>query len=87
MRPVRVVFLHGLESHPNGTKTLGMRAQGLEVVAPDFREVDFDQRIADWRRLCGDAGIPSNRAIEFELSKPGPADRDRLAILLGIGAP
>jgi dienelactone hydrolase len=33
---VRVLFLHGLESGPNGTKTRLMRAQGLAVTAPDL---------------------------------------------------
>lgn len=32
----RVVFLHGLESGPNGTKTQRMREAGIDVVAPAF---------------------------------------------------
>ena len=30
-----------------------------------FRGKDAEQRLADWRGLCGNAGIPSNRAIEL----------------------
>jgi hypothetical protein len=56
-------------------------------LAKRFRAKDAEQRLADWRRLCGDAGIPPNRAIPYELSKPGAEDRDRLAILLGSGPP
>lgn len=32
----RVLFLHGLEGHPNGTKVQAMRAAGLTVDAPDM---------------------------------------------------
>lgn len=34
--PVRVLFLHGLESGPLGTKVLTMRAEGLDVTAPQL---------------------------------------------------
>lgn len=35
-RPIRVLFIHGLESGPTGGKVVGMRALGLEVVALDM---------------------------------------------------
>lgn len=33
----RVLFIYGLEGHPNGSKVRMLRAQGLEVFAPDMR--------------------------------------------------
>ena len=52
-----------------------------------FRDQDAAQRIADWRRLCANAGIPTNWAIAFEAADPGPRDNDRLARLLGVETP
>ncbi len=52
-------------------------------LARRFRDQDAAQRIDDWRRLCTGAGIPPNRAIEFELDDPSAADHERLAGLLG----
>jgi hypothetical protein len=34
---MRVLFIHGLESHPNGSKTRALRSQGFEVVAADLQ--------------------------------------------------
>ena len=52
-----------------------------------FRDRDAAQRIADWRRLCANAGIPTNWAIEFEAADPGPRDKARLARLLCVETP
>ena len=49
-----------------------------------FRDRDAAQRITDWRRLCANAGIPTNWAIVFEAADPGPRDKARLAGLLGV---
>lgn len=35
--PMRILFVHGLESHPGGSKVRALREQGFEVVAPDLR--------------------------------------------------
>ncbi len=35
--PIRVFFIHGLESSPNGSKVQLLRAQGFTVVAPDLQ--------------------------------------------------
>lgn len=35
-RPVELLFVHGLESHPNGSKVRLLRDQGFEVTAPDM---------------------------------------------------
>lgn len=34
---MKVFFIHGLESHPNGSKTRALRDQGFEVFAPDLQ--------------------------------------------------
>jgi hypothetical protein len=44
-RPIRVLFIHGLESHPNGSKTKLLREQGFEVVAPNMH-----MALWQWRR-------------------------------------
>lgn len=44
-RPIRVLFLHGLEGHPNGSKVRAMRAQGIDVRAPDLK-----MGVLRWRR-------------------------------------
>jgi hypothetical protein len=31
-----VLFVHGLEGHPNGAKVIALRDQGFEVIAPDM---------------------------------------------------
>jgi pimeloyl-ACP methyl ester carboxylesterase len=36
MHSTRVLFIHGLESHPNGSKVRILRTQGFDVVAPDL---------------------------------------------------
>jgi len=41
-----VVFCHGLESNPHGTKVQALRAAGFEVVAPDFQGQDLGARVA-----------------------------------------
>ena len=41
-RPLRVLFVHGLESGPTGGKVVGMRELGLEVVA-------VDMHMSQWR--------------------------------------
>ena len=34
--PVRTLFLHGLESGPLGAKVIALRADGLDVTAPQL---------------------------------------------------
>jgi pimeloyl-ACP methyl ester carboxylesterase len=36
MAPIRVLFIHGLESSPKGTKVRVLREQGFDVIAPDM---------------------------------------------------
>lgn len=44
--PTPVLFLHGLEGRPDGTKPTTLRADGLEVHAPDGRGLPLAARIA-----------------------------------------
>jgi pimeloyl-ACP methyl ester carboxylesterase len=41
-----VVFVHGLEGRPDGTKPTALRAAGFEVVAPDGRGLSLAARVA-----------------------------------------
>jgi pimeloyl-ACP methyl ester carboxylesterase len=42
---MRLIFAHGLESGPEGRKTVWLREAGHEVVAPDGRGLDLAARI------------------------------------------
>lgn len=42
---MRLMFCHGLESGPIGTKSVALRDAGYEVDAPDCRDMDLDARI------------------------------------------
>ena len=37
MAPIRLLFIHGLESSPHGTKVRVLREQGFDVIAPDMQ--------------------------------------------------
>ncbi len=41
----RVIFCHGLESGPHGTKYTALKEAGFDVTAPDFRGEDLATRI------------------------------------------
>jgi hypothetical protein len=43
---IPVVFAHGLEGHPEGTKASALRAAGMEVLAPDCRGCALAERIS-----------------------------------------
>ncbi len=53
MDPIRVLFIHGLEGHPNGTKVKLLRAQYFDVYAADMHMSiwDFKKRNAVIRHL------------------------------------
>ena len=44
---VPIVFAHGLEGSPEGTKVQWLKAQGLEVIAPDGRGMVLQDRLTD----------------------------------------
>lgn len=50
-----VVFCHGLESNPHGSKVQALRAAGFEVVAPDFQGQDLATRVATLLPVLHDA--------------------------------
>ena len=70
-----------------GTAPVAVLLTDGKRLAGRFRTGDAAQRIEDWRRLCAVAGIPPDRAIEFELLDPSASDHARLAGLLGAGRP
>ncbi len=41
-----VVFCHGLESNPHGSKVQALRGAGFDVVAPDFQGQNLAARVA-----------------------------------------
>lgn len=42
---MKVLFCHGLESGPHGTKFEALKAVGFEVLAPDCRGMDLEARV------------------------------------------
>ncbi|MBO83889.1 MAG: hypothetical protein CL927_00905 [Deltaproteobacteria bacterium] len=46
---MQVVFCHGLEGSPNGTKVRAMRAAGIDVLAPDFQGQILADRVETLR--------------------------------------
>ena len=51
-----IVFAHGLESKPRGSKVLAMEAAMLEVTAPDFRGEDLATRVDKLAMAVVEAG-------------------------------
>ncbi len=41
-----IIFAHGLEGTPNGSKIQALRASGFEVLAPDFQGMVLSERVA-----------------------------------------
>ncbi len=48
---MRVVFCHGLEGSPQGTKVQAMKAAGIDVLAPDFQGQVLAERLETLRRV------------------------------------
>ena len=48
---MRVLFCHGLEGTPNGTKVRAMQAAGIDVLAPDFQGQVIAQRLDTLRAV------------------------------------
>jgi pimeloyl-ACP methyl ester carboxylesterase len=57
MSPVPIVFAHGLEGAPQGTKIAAMQAAGLQVIAPDGRGKLLAERIDDLERATRAGGV------------------------------
>ena len=50
-----IIFAHGLEGSPNGSKIRALRGAGFDVIAPDFKEwlaerVDLLQQVCQEHR-------------------------------------
>jgi len=57
MSPLPIVFAHGLEGAPEGTKITALRAAGLEVIAPDGRGLVLADRIAGLESATRDGPV------------------------------
>lgn len=84
----RILFLHGLESGPQGTKVHLLRDQGIEVVAPDqrmsLRRLDRDNSVA--RNLMRDNEVRLAAATTAAGLLAAPWRRGALALAAaGIG--
>ena len=42
---IMIIFAHGLEGSPNGSKIQALRNAGFDVNAPDFQGMDLAQRV------------------------------------------
>ena len=47
-----IIFAHGLEGTPNGSKIQALRASGFEVLAPDFQGMVLNERVALLEKIC-----------------------------------
>ena len=47
-----IIFAHGLEGTPNGSKIRALRAAGFEVLAPDFQGMILSDRVALLETIC-----------------------------------
>ena len=80
---IRVLFIHGLEGHPNGSKVRQLRAQGFEVHAADMQMSLWQLRRSNSVarhllrlpevRLLGLAGLVGLTASLWRRSAPGAA--------------
>ena len=47
-----IIFAHGMEGSPNGSKIRSLREAGFEVLAPDFQGMALDERVDLLQRVC-----------------------------------
>ena len=40
-----IIFAHGMEGSPNGSKIRSLREAGFEVLAPDFQGMPLEERV------------------------------------------
>jgi len=57
MSPIPLVFAHGLEGAPQGTKITALKEAGLEVIAPDGRGMVLSDRIAGLEAATRGGGV------------------------------
>ena len=49
---IMIIFAHGLEGSPNGSKIQALRNAGFDVNAPDFQGMDLAQRVRLLLKEC-----------------------------------
>ena len=49
-----IIFAHGLEGTPNGSKIQALRAAGFEVLAPDFQGMILSERVTLLENICNE---------------------------------
>ncbi|MGB0638111.1 MAG: alpha/beta hydrolase [Myxococcota bacterium] len=54
---VPIVFAHGLEGHPEGTKVQWLKKQGFDVLAPDGQGLVLQDRLVDLERETRRGGV------------------------------
>ena len=47
-----IIFAHGLEGSPNGSKIRALRSAGFDVVAPDFQGMNLAERVDLLEEIC-----------------------------------
>ena len=47
-----IIFAHGLEGSPNGSKIRALRGAGFDVIAPDFQGMALAERVELLQRVC-----------------------------------
>lgn len=47
-----IIFAHGMEGTPNGSKIRSLRDAGFEVLAPDFQGMALHERVDLLERVC-----------------------------------
>lgn len=47
-----IIFAHGMEGTPNGSKIRSLRKAGFEVLAPDFQGMPLEERVNVLQRIC-----------------------------------
>ena len=47
-----IIFAHGLEGSPNGSKIRALRNAGFDVVAPDFQGMVLAERVDLLHEIC-----------------------------------
>ena len=71
MSSLPLVFAHGLEGAPQGTKISALRAGGLNVVAPDGRGLPLAERIAGLDAATAAGGVCSEAAAMVDWRRRG----------------
>jgi alpha/beta superfamily hydrolase len=47
-----IIFAHGMEGTPNGSKIRSLREAGFEVLAPDFQGMNLEERVNLLQSVC-----------------------------------